>query len=58
MIHHLEEELKKKKIASPPRNSSIYLILHTACRPALIECVALAQTSELGRQEYSTVFTV
>ena len=47
MIHHFEEELEEgKKSTAHTRNSTI----HSSSLSALIECVALAQTSELGRQ--------
>ena len=46
MIHHFEEELEEgKKSTAHTRNSTIHSSLS-----ALIECVALAQTLELGRQ--------
>ena len=46
MIHHFEEDFRwKKKVTTSPRNSTYT----RTSLSALIECVALAQTSELGR---------
>ena len=46
MIHHFEEDFRRRK----KKLQLLLEIVHTRTSlSALIECVALAQTSELGR---------